>query len=97
MLTEKVSITVDIKFAFNSAKLPESGMPEVKKVADFMAQVNETVLTVTGHTDDRGSAAYNKNLSQQRADSVMLALVNSFGISEERGVCFRLWRRATRG
>lgn len=84
MLTEKVSITVDIKFPFNSAKLPEDSRPEVNKVADFIKQFDETVLTVTGHTDDRGPADYNKSLSQQRADAVRLSLIDSFGISAAR-------------
>ena len=84
MLTEEVSITVDIKFASNSAELAEGSLPEIKKVADFMAQVDETVLTVTGHTDDRGSAKYNKRLSQQRADAVSLSLIDTFGIAQAR-------------
>jgi OOP family OmpA-OmpF porin len=84
MLTEKVSITVDIKFPFNSAKLPEDSRPEVNKVADFIKQFDETVLTVTGHTDDRGPADYNKSLSQQRADAVRLSLIDSFGILAAR-------------
>jgi len=84
MLTEKVSIVVDIKFPFNSANLPKDSLPEVKKVADFIAQFDETVLTVTGHSDDRGPAEYNKHLSQQRADAVRFSLINSFGLQEAR-------------
>jgi OOP family OmpA-OmpF porin len=84
MLTENVSITVDIKFVSNSAKLPEESLPEVKKVADFMTQFDDIVLTVTGHTDDRGAADYNKSLSQRRADAVRLSLINTFGLSEDR-------------
>ena len=38
---------------------------------------------MTGHTDDIGSADYNKNLSQQRADAVKKYLTDS-GIAESR-------------
>lgn len=45
--------------------------PELKKVR------------VEGHTDNRGTAAYNRDLSQRRARSVVRALVKR-GIAEER-------------
>ena len=84
MLTEKVSLIVDIKFPFNSAELLEKSLPEVKKVADFMAQFDDTILTVAGHSDDSGPAVYNQYLSQLRADAVRLSLIDSFGIPEAR-------------
>jgi OOP family OmpA-OmpF porin len=40
-------------------------------------------LEVQGHTDNKGSAAYNKKLSQKRADSVMDYIVKK-GIGKER-------------
>mgnify|MGYP000072932131 FL=1 len=84
MLTERVSISVDIKFPFNSAELPEKSLPEVKKVADFMTQFNETMLAVAGHSDDSGPAIYNQYLSQLRADAVRRSLIDSFGLPEAR-------------
>ena len=49
-----------------------------------MAQFDGTSLTVEGHTDDRGRAAYNKSLSQKRADAVRTTLINEFNISADR-------------
>jgi len=84
LLTEKVSISVDIQFPFNSANLPEDSLPEVQKVANFMTKFDETVLTVAGHSDDSGPAIYNQYLSQQRADAVRQTLIDSFGLPEAR-------------
>jgi len=84
MLTERVSISVDIKFPFNSAELPEKSLPEVQKVADFMTKFDDTVLTVVGHSDDSGPAIYNQYLSQLRADVVRLTLIDTFGLPEMR-------------
>jgi len=84
MLTERVSISVDIKFPFNSAELPEKSLPEVQKVADFMTQFDDTILAVAGHSDDSGPAIYNQYLSQLRADAVRRSLIDSFGLPEVR-------------
>lgn len=84
MLTEKISISVDIQFPFNSAILPEVSLPEVKRVADFMAQFDDAVLTVEGHSDNSGSAIYNQHLSQRRADAVRRSLIDLFTLPETR-------------
>jgi len=88
MLTETVSITLDIKFQFNSAELSAESLPEIQKVADFMNQFDQTILTVEGHSDDSGPAVYNKALSQQRADAVKHALINTFDMASGRVSAF---------
>ena len=84
MLTETVSIQMDVKFPTNSSILSKDNYPEIEKVATFMEQFEKTVVTVEGHSDDRGDDAYNKALSQRRADSVSKALVEKFGLAVER-------------
>ena len=49
-----------------------------------MAQFEQTALTVEGHTDDRGRAAYNKSLSQKRADAVRHTLINTYKLDAQR-------------
>jgi len=39
---------------------------------------------VEGHADSNGAAAYNKQLSQRRADSVRNALIRDYNIAENR-------------
>jgi len=84
MLKEPVSIKLNVKFPTNSTAIDNAGLLEIKRVADFMQQFDETTVTVEGHTDDRGRAAYNKSLSQKRADAVRTALINEFNIAGER-------------
>lgn len=84
MLTETVSIQMDVKFPSNSSILSKDNYPEIEKVAEFMQQFEKTVVTVEGHSDDRGNDAYNKALSQRRADSVSKVLTDKFGLPAAR-------------
>ena len=84
MLMETVSIELRVNFRTNSADISPESFAEIKQVADFMNQYDGTKVTVEGHTDDRGSAAYNKSLSQQRADAVKQVLIDEFRIAPSR-------------
>jgi OmpA-OmpF porin, OOP family len=84
VLTEQISLEMDVKFAADSAKLTIDYYPEVKKIADVMKQAQNTRLTVEGHTDYQGSRQYNQRLSQQRAESIRQVLIVEFGLSEDR-------------
>jgi OmpA-OmpF porin, OOP family len=84
MLTQTVSIDMNVQFETNSAEISAASLPEIKEVADFMAQFEQTALTVEGHTDDRGRAAYNKSLSQKRADAVRQTLINTYKLDAQR-------------
>jgi outer membrane protein OmpA-like peptidoglycan-associated protein len=64
-------------FDTDSAKI----RPEAAKILDVLAEsmrrdMPDTSLLVLGHTDSRGSEAYNSNLSLRRAASVMVELAN---------------------
>tara|TARA_R110001592_G_scaffold76062_2_gene229880 strand:+ start:13736 stop:14854 length:1119 start_codon:yes stop_codon:yes gene_type:complete len=84
MLTETVSIDMNVKFPTNSAVITDDNLAEIKKVADFMKQFDQTAVTVEGYSDDRGRAAYNKSLSQKRADAVRMTLINTFKLDAKR-------------
>ena len=62
--------------------------PESKQSLDVIAQVLEKnkglSLYVVGHTDDKGSAEYNLDLSKRRADAVVKALIADYGIAKTR-------------
>jgi len=53
-------------------------------VAEFLQQYVGTSVVIEGHTDTSGSASYNKNLSQRRADAVAAVLVQQMGVSQAR-------------
>jgi OOP family OmpA-OmpF porin len=60
----------DVLFAFDSARLSRAGARALRAVADDL----EGDVQVTGHTDVRGSDAYNRRLSVRRASAVARAL-----------------------
>jgi len=84
MLTEDVSISMDIKFLTNSAELTPESFPAVKELADFLNQFDETQVVIEGHTDSVGRNSYNKELSQRRAETVMRSLIEDYAVSPVR-------------
>jgi OOP family OmpA-OmpF porin len=84
VLTEQVTVELNVQFDNNSSDArPEHGAA-VRRVFTFMQQYPATSVTIEGHTDSRGSAEYNRDLSQRRADTIADLLVNDFGIARSR-------------
>jgi outer membrane protein OmpA-like peptidoglycan-associated protein len=67
----------DVLFDTGSATLTPGGLQEVQRLATYLAANPARTVRVEGHTDDRGSAAFNESLSQQRAASVRAALIGA--------------------
>lgn len=72
---QKFTLGSDVLFGFDSATLTARGRGEVARVAEAIKQVADARVVVTGFTDRIGSDAYNRPLSQRRAQSVTDALV----------------------
>lgn len=72
-----------VTFATNSADLSAQFYPVLDQVAGTLTEYNQTVIEVAGHTDSTGSAAYNRTLSERRADSV-IAYLQSRGVQRQR-------------
>lgn len=66
-----------------SSELKSSSYIQLDNLAEILKRYNATNLQIGGHTDNVGSDASNINLSQQRAESVKIYLINK-GISESR-------------
>ena len=64
-----------VNFDFASARLRAESGPLLKQVAEMLNQHPDWKLTLEGHTDNVGGAAYNQTLSQQRAAAVVVELV----------------------
>ncbi|HVK76712.1 MAG TPA: OmpA family protein [Kofleriaceae bacterium] len=65
-----------IHFEFDSAVIKEESYPVVRAVAEALrAHGHVRKLEIGGHTDSRGSAAYNLRLSQARAAAVRAFLI----------------------
>ncbi|MBP9566097.1 MAG: OmpA family protein [Sulfurospirillum sp.] len=69
-------IRLHVKFDFDKSVVKPAFMPEIQKVADFMKQNPGYSVVLEGHTDSKGSDAYNQKLSDSRAKAVAKALSN---------------------
>ncbi|MDQ3395220.1 MAG: OmpA family protein [Bacteroidota bacterium] len=65
---------VYINFDTDKATLQPDGKDAVKEIAKLMKETNDLKLSIEGHTDDSGDVAYNKQLSQRRAETVAYEL-----------------------
>jgi outer membrane protein OmpA-like peptidoglycan-associated protein len=81
---EKLCMTLQVQFDTDSAAIKPQYRDEIAKVADYMKKYPETTALIEGHTDNVGGLDYNMKLSQNRAESVVNELVNSFGIERTR-------------
>ena len=82
-LANLAQFTVEINFNFNSAVIRPESYRDVGAIADALH--NPILLgygfLVLGHTDSVGGRVYNVGLSQRRAEAIVAALVNPFGIN----------------
>lgn len=73
----------NITFNVGSADVSESFMPTLKSVAKVLKEYENTLVTISGHTDSSGSDQFNQLLSEQRATSVANIVLQQ-GIVVER-------------
>lgn len=85
VLTEKeVSISLNVNFANNSAKVTNPNDAQFVDFAAFMSRYSNSQAAIEGHSSAGGAASYNLRLSQQRADSVRQLLIKQYGIDSTR-------------
>ncbi len=73
----------NIFFDFDQYELKERSITELSKVIRILNDNPNIHVEIGGHTDSDGSAAYNKQLSLKRAQSVVSYLVEK-GINRAR-------------
>lgn len=73
----------DILFDFDSAALRADSRQSLRDMASVFVEYPETRIDISGHTDSVGSASYNQNLSEERAQSVTRYLTSQ-GVSSTR-------------
>src|SRR6478609_9657080 len=84
VVENEIVILEQVQFDTAKATIKSASNPLLDEVAQVLMQHPEmTKIEVQGHTDNRGSAALNKKLSQARADSVRKALIQR-GLGAER-------------
>ncbi len=70
-------------FDFDLADMMASEAPELDAFANYMNEAKDSKVSIVGHTDSRGSEAYNQALSEKRAQDVAKYLEGK-GISADR-------------
>ena len=73
----------DVLFESGETQLREEAMESLVEVVDLLQSEPDKEIKIEGHTDSTGNAEANLRISQQRADSVLNALV-SLGVAAER-------------
>jgi outer membrane protein OmpA-like peptidoglycan-associated protein len=81
--------TIDLReiyFEFNSAAITESAGPQMRELGAALKdpRLNDSRISISGHTDGVGGLSFNQALSERRAAAVKRYLVDNFGISPER-------------
>jgi peptidoglycan-associated lipoprotein len=56
-----------IYFDFDSYNIAETSKTELQQVAEYMSKHAGSTVTISGHTDERGTTEYNLMLGDQRA------------------------------
>lgn len=79
----KVTFDSGILFPLNGTTLSQGSKNELSEFATKMQDMQETDITIYGHTDNTGSDAVNERISNKRAESVATYLKNC-GIASTR-------------
>jgi outer membrane protein OmpA-like peptidoglycan-associated protein len=73
----------NVTFATDSADLSPAFFNVLNSVGKVLAEYEQTVVEVAGHTDSTGSDAHNLGLSQRRAAAVT-AYLSAQGVMQQR-------------
>ena len=79
----KVTFDSGILFDFNKSNVSATAKKDIADFAAKMKDLEDTDITVYGHTDNKGTAEVNQRISQQRADAVA-ELLKTNGIAAGR-------------
>jgi outer membrane protein, adhesin transport system len=72
----KLTLSSDTSFDFDKSVLKPEGKKNLDDLIGKIKGSNYEVVIAVGHTDGKGSEAYNQKLSERRAESVKAYLVN---------------------
>jgi outer membrane protein OmpA-like peptidoglycan-associated protein len=79
----KILLEKKIAFERKSSIITEDSNSVIIKIAKILHDNKNVRVEISGHTDSRGEKQLNKQISQDRASSVMEALIN-LGINKDR-------------
>jgi peptidoglycan-associated lipoprotein len=73
----------DIYYDFEDDKILPDAEPPLEYLSELMNQYSDMVIELSSHTDSRGLSKYNQDLSQRRAESARIWLLDA-GIAPDR-------------
>ena len=86
MVGERINLREKVQFATNRATIKPGSFPLLDEVATTMNDHPELLkIRIEGHTDERGSASYNLDLSERRAAAVLRYLTDR-GVADRKSV-----------
>ena len=83
VINEKGRQTLNVEFDFDKSIIKKGYYQDIDNLAGVMKQYPDLNVVIEGHTDSVGTAAYNKKLSQRRAEAIKKYMVES-GIDANR-------------
>ncbi|HMJ04835.1 MAG TPA: OmpA family protein [Chthoniobacterales bacterium] len=79
-----IRLPSDPLYEYDSADLQPGAITELQKLATLIKRNPNAKFTIEGYSDTFGSADYNLDLSQRRADSVARYLVEGLGVNSSQ-------------
>jgi outer membrane protein OmpA-like peptidoglycan-associated protein len=67
----RIEMSADVLFDFDKADLKREAEPSLERVVTVLRSLPASSVTVEGHTDSKGTASYNEQLSRRRAAAVV--------------------------
>jgi|CZKC01.1.fsa_nt_gi outer membrane protein OmpA-like peptidoglycan-associated protein len=80
----KIELDADVLFDFDKYNLRPEAADSLRKVGEVAKSYGNSAVLIEGHTDSKGTHAYNMKLSENRAASVKNWLVQNANISAAR-------------
>jgi outer membrane protein OmpA-like peptidoglycan-associated protein len=83
MASAKPSIDLDIQFEYNSDRISQAALPAVQELGKALSDpaLKGSTFVVAGHTDAVGGDAFNRDLSERRAETIKRYLSDKYGIA----------------
>ena len=77
------AIDLQVYFDFDSTEITLEAEGQLRELGKALAdsKLKGATISINGHTDGKGSDAFNKRLSERRAASIKTYLVDNFGLN----------------
>lgn len=79
-----INLPENILFDFDKAEIKPDAKPTLAKINELIGHYSNAPIAIYGHTDSKGSDAYNQTLSAKRANAVKNYLVSSHSVDASR-------------